>query len=162
MKSEKFLVNFLSSPFGFIIILFSSSLVFFSFLFPPDPLTTEVIFECPSPNNKHIATFYRIYGGGAAGAQYLFVNLRKSSENFTSGDDFFEMAHGYDLRITWLNNDNIQIDYPSDADKRYITEEAVSDHKTFKIHYIDRPTEKYKFISPLKGGCYNQLSNEKT
>ena len=74
---------------------------------------TETILECASPNGAYIAKFYREYGGGAAGFQDEFVDVRKSG----GGDPVrvLKLNHGYDVVLSWLSPTLLEIGYPDSA-----------------------------------------------
>jgi hypothetical protein len=69
--------------------------------------------QCSSPDGSHIATFYREYGGGAAGSQYEYVSVRKRSSD---GEVVvLELKRGYDSILTWLSPMHLEITYPDTA-----------------------------------------------
>lgn len=71
------------------------------------------LLQCPSPDKKYIATFYVEQGGGAAGAQYEYVSVRRS--NSKKETVVLEMNHGYDVVLTWLSPLQLEIAYPDSA-----------------------------------------------
>ena len=77
---------------------------------------SEVFFECASPDGSKIATFYRVYGGGAAGYQYSRINIRNSDRPINLDSYSFSMSHGGDASIQWKTNKSLVIGYPKYAD----------------------------------------------
>ena len=75
----------------------------------------ERLVECPSPSGRYTATFYRIYGGGAAGFQYLHVNVRPAAAPFDEQMYVLQLKGGYDARLIWNGDSALVVHYPSDA-----------------------------------------------
>lgn len=75
--------------------------------------TREVYFECASPDRQRIASFYREYGGGAAGWQYEHVEVRSPDDAAPSV--VLTLKQGYDVTLEWLSSDSLRIGYPSTA-----------------------------------------------
>lgn len=74
---------------------------------------TEKYFSCVSPNGNYKATFYREYGGGAAGWQYLYVSIKEKNDK--PSVNVLKMSHGYSVSLEWLNEHELKIGYPSKA-----------------------------------------------
>jgi hypothetical protein len=86
------------------------------------PSIVEILMECPSPDGKLVAVFWWQGGGGAAGwaSHYLTIHaagVPASSAPSRGGLDAYvlEMAHGYDVRITWKDGKVLEVEYPSSA-----------------------------------------------
>src|SRR5258705_9569720 len=73
----------------------------------------ETILECPAPDNAHVAVFFREYGGGAAGFQDEFVEVRKKGK--ADPVRILRLKHGYDIVLTWLSPMSLEIAYPDTA-----------------------------------------------
>lgn len=73
----------------------------------------EVYYECPAPGGNHVASFYREYGGGAAGWQYEHVAVRSPADATPSV--VLTLKQGYDVTLEWFGPDELRIGYPSDA-----------------------------------------------
>lgn len=71
------------------------------------------ILKCISPDNMYVATFYREYGGGAAGWQQEYVSVLRTN----GGKEIvvLEMNHGYDIVLTWVSPRKLEIGYPDSA-----------------------------------------------
>jgi hypothetical protein len=74
---------------------------------------TETLLECASPDGAYVARFYREYGGGAAGFQNEFVDVRKSKGG--ASVRVMHLNHGYDVVLTWLSPTLLEIGYPDSA-----------------------------------------------
>ena len=68
-----------------------------------------------SPDDKYLASFYSMSGGGAAGWVVLRVNLRRTNDVFYTSDYVFEMNHGYQCELTWKGNAHLIVTYPAEA-----------------------------------------------
>lgn len=77
--------------------------------------SVERIFDCASADGEKVASFYRVFGGGAAGWQLMRVSLRREEETFEADDFIFEMSHGYDVRLEWSDSQSLVIGYPDTA-----------------------------------------------
>ncbi len=73
-------------------------------------------FECSSPGQQHVATFFVNSGGGAAGWQVEKVNVRRTDEVIDFEEFSFSMSHGYDLAIKWNDDLSLSVYYPHGAD----------------------------------------------
>jgi hypothetical protein len=73
---------------------------------------TEVIFRCKSADGRHVATFYREFGGGAAGFQYEFVSVEEVGGRTR---DVLTLKGGYDARLHWKQPGLLEIGYPNTA-----------------------------------------------
>lgn len=73
----------------------------------------ETLLECASPDDAYVARFYREYGGGAAGFQNEFVDVRKSKGG--APVRVMHLNHGYDVVLTWLSPTLLEIGYPDSA-----------------------------------------------
>lgn len=73
----------------------------------------EDILKCVSPDKVYVATFYREFGGGAAGWQQEYVSLRR----IDGGKEkvIFEMNHGYNIIFKWFSPMKLEIAYPDSA-----------------------------------------------
>jgi len=76
-------------------------------------ISKEVFFECKSSDGKYIASFYREFGGGAAGFQYEYVAV-------VGNDDVvpvvvMKLDGGYDVSLKWLGPEYLEIGYPESA-----------------------------------------------
>jgi hypothetical protein len=72
---------------------------------------TEVHFECPSPDARSVAYFYREFGGRGTGWEYQRVSVE--SEGTTNV--VFSTRSGHDARLTWLAPRRLRISYPDTA-----------------------------------------------
>jgi hypothetical protein len=75
----------------------------------------ETILRCPSPDSSVDAVFYWVHGGGAAGWAYFRVGLNRSQQQVDPDKYFFEMRHGYDVRMSWNSQTELEIEYPDKA-----------------------------------------------
>lgn len=75
--------------------------------------TRENILLCTSPDNVHVAVFYREFAGGAAGFQYEYVAVK--DREGTSETVVLKMKGGYDVVLTWLSPKKLEIAYPDSA-----------------------------------------------
>ena len=77
----------------------------------------EVLDVVSSPSGKYIARFYRVYGGGAAGYQFLRIDVRSRDEVFRYDDSHvFHMRHGYEVELKWTDDTHLVVGYPAKAD----------------------------------------------
>lgn len=77
--------------------------------------TVELLLDCESPAGENLASFYRIYGGGAAGWQLLRVSIRANTQPFDADSFVFQMTHGYDVRMQWQGEHHLRLQFPSEA-----------------------------------------------
>jgi hypothetical protein len=73
----------------------------------------ETFLECPSPDSRYTARFYREFGGGAAGWQYMHVTVRESGTSTSSV--VLTLNRGYDVTLTWREDATLLIGYPDSA-----------------------------------------------
>lgn len=74
--------------------------------------TREDLLACKSRDGSLRAVFYRLYGGGAAGWQSLYVAVQHSTGPYVV---VLGMTHGYDVTLEWRDNSALHIGYPSSA-----------------------------------------------
>lgn len=74
--------------------------------------TREDLLSCISPDTATRATFYRLYGGGAAGWQTLHVEIQSSD---LKPEVVLTMSHGYDVVLEWQDKSTLVISYPASA-----------------------------------------------
>lgn len=72
---------------------------------------TEVRFECPSPDARSVAYFYREFGGRGAGWEYQRVSVETEGTTHV----VFSTRSGYDTRLTWVAPSRLRISYPDTA-----------------------------------------------
>ncbi len=77
---------------------------------------TDVMFECPSPSGKKIATLFRISHGDNPINQEMKINIRHANKHFDDGMASFSFQHGYDAVIRWSSDQRITIEYPIDSE----------------------------------------------
>lgn len=75
----------------------------------------EILGTCPSPDGLSVATFFREYGGGAAGWQSMGVQVQRAREKFSARGAPFEFAHAYQVQLHWASDSHLEIRFPSDA-----------------------------------------------
>ena len=75
----------------------------------------QPLVACQSPDGRHVATFYSVMGGGAAGYAYGRLNLRAASEDFDADDYVLELKSGHDARLRWQGADSLLVEYPRGA-----------------------------------------------
>lgn len=118
--------------------------------------TVEEITTCPSPQGQKVASFFRVYGGGAAGWQVLRVSIRRAGEPLKPDVFVFEMKHGYDTRLEWLSEDRLLVGYPNNASVESTTTSALGVEIAFKA----LPSREGTFTEPSTRGCVGSSSDE--
>lgn len=113
---------------------------------------TKVRFECPSPDKQFIATFYAMSGGGAAGWQYQYVNVRRTGATFRDAPWLAQLKNARDLRLSWLDASHLRVEYPDDArlDRRLA---SYKDGRSIALEYVARRAGSNGF-SDITGGCW--------
>jgi hypothetical protein len=71
------------------------------------------LLTCASPDGKYVAAFFVESGGGAAGYQYEYVEVRDQGDR--SKESVLSLKSGYQVQLTWLPRGRLRIAYPSDA-----------------------------------------------
>lgn len=120
------------------------------------PQSVEQIFECASRDGERIASFYRVFGGGAAGWQLMRVSVRPKAEPFDADDFIFEMSHGYDVRLEWQDSQNLLIGYPGTA-RIEKTPGAVAEGVDISLRPFDSADG--TFVNPEEAGCIGPTAN---
>jgi len=95
-----------------------------------------------SPDDKYLASFYSMSGGGAAGWVALRVNLRRTGDAFYTSDYVFEMNHGYQCELNWKGNAQLLVTYPAEAGVR----KQDSQWNEVTISYETKPSRGGMFI----------------
>lgn len=129
-KSAKLLFFIIFAILGFIAIF--TILSFRSYTHLKDSenshYTQKIYQSCYSPDQKMIATFYELSGGGAAGWVSQRVSLRPKEIPFSEAEDIiFQIRHGSQVTMIWENEKVLKIEYPEESE-------------------IDKKTELYKDI----------------
>ncbi len=113
MKSEFRLRNIC-----FIAMLLLGSLTLASCLDLSDnsPHDVSIDKEIASPDGKSVATFYIIFGGGAAGYVNTRLQIRPKNQPFKENEKYvFDMSHSDEHQVEWKDNRHLIVVYPSDA-----------------------------------------------
>ncbi len=77
----------------------------------------KILQSCSSPDQKTVATFYELSGGGAAGWVLLRVNLRAVEAPFSEDENIvFELRHVRHVNLSWENDKDLKIEYPESAE----------------------------------------------
>jgi len=71
------------------------------------------LLACVSPDGRYVAAFFVESGGGAAGYQYEYVEVRHQDDR--SKESVLSLKSGYQVQLTWLPRGRLRIAYPSDA-----------------------------------------------
>jgi hypothetical protein len=86
------------------------------------PTVVETLMECRSPTRRLNAIFWWQGGGGAAGwAEHSLTIVPADmppSDAFERSDSdgrVLRIGHGYDLRLTWENDETLRVEYPETA-----------------------------------------------
>ncbi len=124
--------------------------VLFSAGCEPSSHNVHTIVECPSATGRHLATFYVISGGGAAGFQYEYVSVRPAHSPFQPLEYALQLKGGYDARLIWRGDTALLVEYPQDA--------RVDSAATFvrladsvALDYVARPAEGGQFAQAGSG-----------
>ena len=94
-----------------------------------------VIANTPSRSQSYTATSYRMSGGGAAGWCYVYVNIRKQTEQFNpdSGVVFGTQCE-VEPALKWKDEKSLSIGYPHDA-RVYTQEKAWGAGEAIALSY---------------------------
>jgi hypothetical protein len=98
----------------------------------------NVIASLTSPNQSYVATSFNRSGGGAAGWCYVYVNVRKQSENFNSDSGVvFQTRCDVTPDLKWESDKKLSIGYPFDATV-YTQEKAWRSGEDMEISYVPK------------------------
>lgn len=97
-----------------------------------------------SPDNRYVAAFYSISGGGAAGWVSMRVNLRKPADAFKINEYVFEMTRGYEGELSWKSASHLVVTYPAEA----IVKQQEEKWKDLTISYERKPSKGGMFVTP--------------
>ena len=80
--------------------------------------------ECPSPNGEFMAVYWWQGGGGAAGWAEAFVTILPRGTPVDAVERWsrpavFNFRHAHTLRIKWLTDNALLIEYPDSAEIVY-------------------------------------------
>jgi hypothetical protein len=112
----------------------------------------DVMFECPSPSGRLVATFYRISSGQRPGDQLLSINIRPAGSSFDSAMASFSFRHGYDAIMRWRGEHDLHIIYPAGSEIRHQepvvfgTSQTFSASEPIRLDYEARPSTHGYFI----------------
>ena len=96
-------------------------------------------------------------GGGAAGYQESRINIREVGTHLNMDKYFFSMSHGYDVKITWLNNKLLKVEYPKYSDihkakgRVFGSNQAYNKDVVIKILYTGIDSNFGRFINGSSG-----------
>lgn len=91
-----------------------------------------------SPDKEIVATAYDVYGGGAAGYLYTFVNIRNKEVAFNQSRGIvFQGTSVKDISLEWQDNDLLIIKY-SKLSNVYTQEKEWRDKRKILINYITK------------------------
>jgi len=113
---------------------------------------TDVMFECPSPSGKKVATLFRVSHGDNPINQEMKINIRHANKGFDDGMASFSFKHGYDALIRWSSDHTITIEYPIDSELTHQetvifgTTRNFSSHDTISVNYQERPSTHGYFL----------------
>jgi hypothetical protein len=117
----------------------------------------QTALSCPSPDDRVVAHFHVVSGGGAAGWAWESVTIQPAGEVPDPDRFVFKMLSGYHVVLNWTAPDALRIEYPDQG--RAVTQLEAYDVpqgllgrtvRSVKIAY--RPVETVK-IGQLKGGA---------
>ncbi len=112
----------------------------------------DVMFECPSPSGKKIATLFRVSHGDNPINQEMKINIRHANNSFDDGMASFSFKHGYDALIRWSSDHAISIEYPVDSELTHQetvifgTTHSFSSHDVIKVSYQEKPSTHGYFL----------------
>lgn len=85
--------------------------------------TITVLMEKTSPNGEFIATVFSCSGGGAAGYEYLNVNLRRAGDALDPRATLLgkhKTWKGFtDISFSWIDNGNLNVSFRQDTSPEY-------------------------------------------
>lgn len=97
-----------------------------------------VIANSPSPSQSYTATSYRMSGGGAAGWCYVYVNMRKQSEEFNPDSGIvFGTQCTVEPELKWKDEKSLTIVYPRDSNI-YTQEKAWGAGESIAVSYVPK------------------------
>jgi len=91
-----------------------------------------VLGECRSPDGEFVATFFREYGGGAAGWQWFGVQVLPAQVQFRAGGAPFEARHVDKIQLAWTGRASLEVRYSAGTVERSRTEASGA-----SIRYLD-------------------------
>ena len=98
----------------------------------------NVFANTPSPNQSYVATSYSMMGGGAAGWCYVYVNVRKQSEQFNPEDGvIFGTRCDVGPELKWQGEKRLSIEYPRDATV-YTQKKTWGSGEAVEISYVPK------------------------
>ena len=106
-------------------------------------------FHYRSPDGQHVASFFGVGGGGAAGWADERVSVRPVDSNFDESQYVFAMEYGYEVCLRWLGPNRLVIEYPAGATVRK-AEETVELRDRIHLEYESRVSAHGVFHEP---GC---------
>ena len=76
----------------------------------------RTMLSCPSPDGRLVATYFALFGGGAAGWVIERIAIHPNGEVLDPDRFVFAMRHGVDVRLHWKAPDVLLIEYPDKTD----------------------------------------------
>lgn len=113
-----------------------------------NPKDVSIVMNCDSPDKKQIATFFIRSGGGAAGYQYEYLNLREATEPFDYRNYVLALNGGYEVRIEW-HGPEVVVYYPNTAR----VDKMVKASGSKDIRYVAAESKNGLFDG-LEEGCF--------
>ena len=113
---------------------------------------TDVMFECPSPSGKKIATLFRVSRGDNPINQEMKINIRHVDKTFDDGMASFSFKHGYDALIRWSSDHAISIEYPMDSELTHQetvifgTTHSFHSNDVINVNYQEKPSNHGYFL----------------
>ena len=120
----------------------------------------EIVFECPDPSGKLVATFFRSIDGNRPGDQVSGINIRPADKALDSNLRSFAFRYGYDAILHWQTDASLRIDYPKESVITHQEQVIFGSSQTFsvdqplRLDYRPLPSEHGYFITEQR--CFNQ------
>lgn len=116
----------------------------------------RVLASCRSPDSSLVATFYRRFGGGAAGWQRVGVQIHGPSEAPNANGAPFEISHWRQVRIHWTSTGGLEIVYPRGVE--IWAQDSVAG--SVRVTYVARPSDDPSLASNVPVCVVAPLSNK--
>jgi len=126
----------------------------------------DVMFECPSPSGKKIATLFRVSYGDNPLYHEMHISMRDAGSDFDDDLPIFSFKHGYDAVIRWQADDAMRIEYPEDSELTHQemvifgTSQTFSTTDTIRVIYQQNPSTHGYFM--VEQRCFNTMSEPTT
>jgi hypothetical protein len=120
--------------------------------------------DCVSPGGTAVATFYIIFGGGAAGFQEEYVNVRAHGDTLRLTSPMANFGHVYDVRFEWPDDRHLTVRYPTGGRANdFVRQVVLATGDTIALTFAVMPGVEGEFVDSVGTlGCKPEFSRRPT